>query len=415
MDSWGGTTGTSDTATASSGDAASLCRDVRVLIADDDESVRIALARLIERSPGLTLVAAASDSREAVALGLAVKPDVALVDVSMPGGGGVEVTRALRDGSPGTRVVALSGSTEREKIMAMLEAGATGYLVKGVSRDLAKALRSASRGEGVLAGEVASEIIGELGTRLNRQRNEETQRHQQEECIREAMNGGLHIAYQPIVDLQSGRIAGHEALSRFREGPRRPPDQWFAEAWAVGLGFELEMVALRVALEGMARADTWQLLAVNVSPGVLTDRRFGGRLASCPLIDRLIIEVTEHAVVDDYGPLLRSLNELRAAGARVAVDDCGAGYASLRHVLTLRPDLVKLDRSLVTDLQNDQAKRAVASGIVALAGELGASIVAEGIETEAELRCVTDLGATYGQGYYLGRPSPLGPAVVPAP
>ncbi len=387
---------------------------IRVLIADDDEAVRRTLARLVARSDGLVLAGAATSGDEAISLGLALQPDVALIDVSMPGRDGIKVTEALRAGSPATRVVALSGSAERAEVLGMLAAGASGYLLKGATTDLVAALRAAGRGEGVLAGEIASEVIGELSTRLSRQREDEQERHLRAARVRDAIDGGLHMAFQPVMTLDTGRIAGHEALARFRTGPARPPDQWFAEAWSVGMGFELELAAFQQAVATAARVAGTRLVSVNLSPGVLTDPRFAAQMETCPLADRLVLEVTEHAVVDDYGPLVRALHRYRAAGARVAVDDAGAGYASLRHVLILRPDLVKLDRSLVTGIHEDQAKRAVAVGIISSASELGATVVAEGIEEEAELRCVAGLGARLGQGYLLGRPSPLGPALYPA-
>ena len=133
---------------------------IRVLIADDDEAVRRTLARLVARSDGLVLAGAATSGDEAISLGLALQPDVALIDVSMPGRDGIKVTEALRAGSPATRVVALSGSAERAEVLGMLAAGASGYLLKGATTDLVAALRAAGRGEGVLAGEIASEVIG---------------------------------------------------------------------------------------------------------------------------------------------------------------------------------------------------------------------------------------------------------------
>ncbi len=388
-------------------------RLIRVLIADDDEAVRRTLARIVGRSDGLVLAGAAATGAEAVRLGLELQPDVALIDVSMPGGDGIQVTEALRAGSPATRVVALSGSAERGEVLAMLAAGASGYLLKGASTDVAAALRAASRGEGVLAGEIASEVIGELSNRLSRQRHDENERHLKAARIRDALDGGLHMAFQPVLSLDTGQVVGHEALARFRVGPARPPDQWFAEAWSAGLGYELEVAAFRRAVATAFLSPSGRLVGVNLSPVVIADPRFAAEFDSCPIADRLVLEVTEHAVVDDYGPLCRALDRFRAAGARVAVDDAGAGYASLRHVLILRPDLVKLDRSLVTGIHDDQAKRAVAVGIISSARELGAEVVAEGIEVEAELRCVADLGARLGQGYFLGRPSPLGPALFP--
>lgn len=388
---------------------------IRVLIADDDDVMRHTLARIVDRSEGMELAGSAADGAEAVRMGASLQPDVALIDVSMPGWSGVEVTEALRTASPATRIVALSGSAERTAVLAMLAAGAAGYLLKGPSTNLAEAVRAASRGEGVLAHEVASDVIGELSTHLSRQHQEETEHLRQRNEIFQAIDHGLRISFQPVVSLASRRVVGHEALSRFGTGPTRPPDQWFAQAWSVGLGFELETCAFQQAVSDAGQAQAARFMSVNLSPVVLTDPRFAAQMESCSMVDRLILEVTEHAVVDDYDALTRALNRFRAAGARVAIDDAGAGHSSLRHVLILRPDIVKIDISLITGIHEDPAKQAVAAGIISSTRDLGAVIVAEGIEKEAELRCVADLGAHYGQGYLLGRPSPLGPSLFPTP
>lgn len=226
--------------------------------------------------------------------------------------------------------------------------------------------------------------------------------------IREAMAGGLTMAFQPICFLEDGRVTGREALARFGTGPRWSPEQWFARAWEVGLGFELEMAAFGRAVAAAAQHPdpSWRL-GVNLAPAVITDSRLAAQMEACPVVDRLVIEVTEHAVIDDYGPLVRSLETFRAAGARVAVDDAGAGYASLRHVLMIRPDIVKLDRSLISGIHADEAKQAMAVALISAAAGMGADVVAEGIEEESELSCVTGLGAQFGQGYLLGRPGPL--------
>ena len=121
--------------------------------------------------------------------------------------------------------------------------------------------------------------------------------------------------------------------------------------------------------------------------------------------DRVVLELTERAPVDQYEPLLSALHPLRQCGVRIAVDDAGSGFSSMRHILRLRPDIIKLDRSLVAGLDNNRAQRALGAAMVGFAREIGAQIVAEGIETHAELSAVTQLGMTSGQGYFLGGPS----------
>ena len=380
---------------------------ISVLVADDDDAVRRTLARIISSKPDLILVGLAADAEEAVRIGSEIRPDVALVDVSMPGGGGVRVTEVLRAQSPETKVLALSGSAERSEVMEMLAAGATGYLVKGGDFDLITAVRAASRGQGVLTTDVAADVIGELSERLLRQKDEDRRREVDVARIQEAVENGLRMVFQPVFDLGANQVAGYEALARFTSESRRTPDRWFAEAWDLGLGFELETAAAGAAMDAVNLGAHPGFLAVNLSPQAIMDDRFEAWLDLHPALDHVVIEITEHAVVDDYDALNKALCNARHRGMRVAVDDAGAGYSSLRHVLILRPDFIKLDGSLVTGIDRDAAKRAVAVGMISSAFELGTEVIAEAIEDESDLACVVRLGARFGQGYHLAMPGPL--------
>jgi EAL domain-containing protein (putative c-di-GMP-specific phosphodiesterase class I) len=128
----------------------------------------------------------------------------------------------------------------------------------------------------------------------------------------------------------------------------------------------------------------------------------------------LVVELTEHAHIEDYVPLMDALDRLRASGVRLAVDDAGAGYAGLSHILQVQPDIIKLDRFLITGAESDPARRALASSLVRFSAEIGAMLIAEGIETDVELSVLRDLGVTRGQGYLLARPAPL-PLLLRAP
>ncbi len=219
-------------------------------------------------------------------------------------------------------------------------------------------------------------------------------------------DGAIRTVFQPIVDLGTGRIVGVEALSRFGIEPERPPIAWFVEAWGVGLGVRLEMAALQAALQWVDRAPGHLWLSVNVSPDTIVSSEFGQILPRLPA-DRLVFEVTEHARIDDYDAFSGPLLELRARGGRLAIDDAGAGFASLRHILLLRPELIKLDMTLIRGIEQDEAKHALASGLISFGRKLRSLVVAEGIETAAELGTLRRLGVALGQGYYLARPAPL--------
>jgi EAL domain-containing protein (putative c-di-GMP-specific phosphodiesterase class I) len=224
--------------------------------------------------------------------------------------------------------------------------------------------------------------------------------------IRAALEAGdPAIVVQPIVDLRSRRTVGYEALSRFASEPRRTPDVWFADAAAAGLGIELELLAARRAIEVLADLPADAYLAINLSPDAIVADGFGDLLAHVDPA-RLVVEITEHAEVHDYGPLVVALARLRAHGVRLSIDDAGAGFASFRHILRLAPEVIKLDISLTSEIDHDPAHRAVARAIVALGREFGTTIVAEGIETASQLAALRALGVPCGQGYFLGRPAP---------
>ena len=214
----------------------------------------------------------------------------------------------------------------------------------------------------------------------------------------------LQIALQPIIDLTSRRWIGAEALARFPDG--RGSEQWFAEAHEAGRGLDLELLAVDAALDVMTELPDWVYLSVNASPEVLLDARFTALLRRPGLpLNRLVVEITEHAEVRRYDDVRDGLRPFRERGLRLAVDDTGAGYASFNHVLLLRPDVIKLDRSLLTDIDTDPARRALVTAVLLLGLELGAVVVAEGVETMLELQTMQTLAIDSAQGYLLARPT----------
>jgi EAL domain-containing protein (putative c-di-GMP-specific phosphodiesterase class I) len=212
------------------------------------------------------------------------------------------------------------------------------------------------------------------------------------------------MAVQPVVDLTDGRCLGFEALSRFPE-PFARPDVAFALAREVGLGLELERLAVRSAWALLPQLRADQFLSVNLSPDVTLE--LAGSADDYPdlSLSQLVLEITEHAVIDSYEALRNALERLRGIGLRVAIDDVGAGYASLHHVVELQPDFIKIDRSLVHGVAVDRARRSTVSSFVLLALDLGATIIAEGVEQEEDLAALRDLGVDAAQGYLLARPS----------
>ncbi len=226
-----------------------------------------------------------------------------------------------------------------------------------------------------------------------------------ERIERAIATGQPGIFLQPIHRLDTGKCAGAEALARFADAGIRPPNLWFADAFEVGLGVELELAAVANALAATAYVPPDQYLAINVSPETVLSGRLAALLGSTARRN-LVLEVTEHARVDDYESLRAALAGLRRH-AGIAIDDVGAGYSSLRHIIALEPDILKLDMSLTRDVDQDPARRALAGAMVAFASRIGATIVAEGIERPEEAAVLADLGVAFGQGYLFSRPMPL--------
>jgi PAS domain S-box-containing protein len=218
----------------------------------------------------------------------------------------------------------------------------------------------------------------------------------------------LITAFQPIHDLASGEVVGVEALTRFVSSSPKSPDQWFGEADATGRGPDLEFLAFETALRAAVDLPAHLYIGVNLSPAACLDPRLSDIVRDAGLHPaRIVLELTERSAVADYARLTAALAPLRNAGLRLAIDDAGDGFSSMRHILRLSPEVVKLDRSIVAGIDSDDNLRALCTAMVSFTSQIGACLVAEGIETHAELATVTELGVNAGQGYLLGRPSGL--------
>jgi len=215
--------------------------------------------------------------------------------------------------------------------------------------------------------------------------------------------GAVDIALQPIVDLTTGRVAGVESLARFPDG--RDPEQWFRDARDTGLGLDLDRLCFTSALQLFDELPATVYLSVNASPELITTWLSVADLTEAQVpLDRLVIEITEHVQIADYREMHEALAPLREHGVRLAIDDTGAGYASFAHVLQLRPQIVKIDRSLIANVSRDAARRSLVTALVLLALDLGASVTGEGVERPAELEALAALGVDHVQGYLLARP-----------
>jgi EAL domain-containing protein (putative c-di-GMP-specific phosphodiesterase class I) len=294
-------------------------------------------------------------------------------------------------------------------VLEMLEAGVVGYLVKGSSPEhILESIGRAGSGQSMLSaevtGDVISELVGQLGNQRRGKEKERRRRGRIERAI--ADENAVQVVFQPICALDTLEPRGFEALARFPGPPQRGPEHWFREAAEVGLGTQLELVSVERSLAHLAELPDGAYMSVNVSPATVVSAAFKRVIAAVPA-DRVVLEITEHAPIDDYDAFNAGIGSVRALGARLAIDDAGAGFASLRHILRLEPELIKLDITLIAAIESDRSQQALAAGIISFAEGIGATVVAEGIEHAAALEALRVLGVPFGQGFHLGRPAGL--------
>ncbi len=239
-----------------------------------------------------------------------------------------------------------------------------------------------------------------LGPSLEERQRGEAIREQIREII---ATGAYTPVFQPIVDLATGVTVGHEALTRFNDGAR--PDRRFADADAVGLGLELEEATFRSALDAAVDLPPGGWLSLNVSPALVLERDRLARVFEGRAMP-IVLEITEHVPIADYAALRDAIAGL-GYPVRLSVDDAGAGFASFRHIVELRPDFVKVDIGLVRAIDADPVRAALVAGMVYFALRTDSELIAEGIETDAELATLRSLAVDLGQGYLLGRPAPI--------
>lgn len=217
--------------------------------------------------------------------------------------------------------------------------------------------------------------------------------------------GLVRPVLQPIVDLKRGMVCGYELLARFTGPPHEPPDAWFGAAAENRRSGELEALMIQKGLRLRHTLPPNCFLTLNVSPRSLLSRHVQDVLRAGRPLDGVVLEVTEQTPVDDPGVLVAALSPLRTAGARVAVDDAGSAYASLRQIMALRPEFVKVDRAFIAGVDRDETKAAMVQMLGEFASRIDAWVVAEGVERREELDALIRLRVPMSQGYLLGRPT----------
>jgi EAL domain-containing protein (putative c-di-GMP-specific phosphodiesterase class I) len=220
----------------------------------------------------------------------------------------------------------------------------------------------------------------------------------------------IDIHYQPILSLESNKITGYEALSRFNTTPYKSPDIWFREASQVGLGEELEIMAIQNTIAGIGEFEKDIYISINTSPKHVLNGAIANVLDGVDL-NRIVLEITEHDPISNYSDFRKALDPLRKQGLQLAIDDAGSGYSSFKHILELEADIIKLDITLTQNINSSHRKYLLATALCAFSKAINCIIVAEGVETVEELNSLKGLGVDRVQGYLLGRPMPIKAAI----
>lgn len=358
-----------------------------IVVAEDSAVHRIAMTAMLERA-GFD-VAVARDGAEAVALVMQRRPDAVIVDAIMPVLSGFEVIEQLRQNPEDATLptIVVSGLDDVESRIRALSMGADDFLTKPVHADeLVARLRSQLRSAAAW-------------TARSPQADED---RELDEWLAEVIDGAsFDVHFQPVVDMRSGTIEAQEALVRFRDGTS--PAEVFNTAAKIGRTVPLELaIVTEVVAQSMCISDDIAV-HVNLSPLAALSSKLPDILTATNR--RIVLEITEN---DQFGPA--EATELRGRlpqGCLIAADDVGAGFAGLTQLVGVRPDIVKIDRAIVADIDGDAARQVVVSGLVRFSETTRASLIAEGIERAAEAETLMELGVRLGQGYYFGRPAPL--------
>jgi EAL domain-containing protein (putative c-di-GMP-specific phosphodiesterase class I) len=374
----------------------------RVLLLDDDATVLKSYARVLERA-GFTVVRRSSGADVARVLGQA-SFDVVVSDISMPGMDGTEVLRLVRERDPDLPVILMTGAGDLRSAAKAVELRAMRYLLKPV--DLALLVETVSdaaeQREAAAADRRALELVDRAAS---------AQRELSASFDRALTS--VHLVHQPIVSWRERRVFAHEALVRSTEPTLSDPTPLLAAAERLGRLPDLGRAIRRAAAERLKRAPAGTISFVNLHPFDLADEDlYSMRAPLSVLATQVVLEVTECASIEQSDDLPERLAQLRRMGFRIALDDLGAGYASLSAFAHLAPHAVKLDKSLTGGVDTDSMKRKLIASLTDLCHELGIVVVAEGVETAAQRDALVSLGCDLLQGYLFAQPASEYPRVA---
>jgi EAL domain-containing protein (putative c-di-GMP-specific phosphodiesterase class I) len=383
----------------------SFLRDARVLLAEDEDALRRALARSLTRAG--CRVTEARDGTEAAELVGRESFDVIVTDIKMPGHDGLEVLRAARGHDLDVPIILMTAAPDLRTALESIEYGAFQYITKPVDLVLLNRIVSRAVGFHKMAHmkRLALELVGTRAT-------EAGDRAGLEATFRRALQG-LWMAYQPIVQSSDFSIYGYEALLRSTEPALPHPGAILDAAERLGALNELGQKVRSAAAEPIANAPERGFLFVNLHTRDLQDESlYSPRAPLSAMAERVVLEITERASLAEIPDAREKVARLRALGYRIAIDDLGAGYAGLTSFTYLEPEIVKLDMSLVRGIAEETTKQKLVRSMTSLCKDLGMLVVAEGIETKDERDTVISLGCDLLQGYLFARPGKPFPEIA---
>lgn len=378
----------------------------RIVLCDDDADLLRAISRTLERAGHE--VARLPDGQHAIEHLATLDPrdvDVVLTDISMPGCDGLEVMRAAHKLDPDLPVLFMTGMPTVETAVQALEFGAYRYLLKPVEPDVllqavAQAIEMRHSVRALLpdtrpglsppSSRVRAELAGRFDSALGR----------------------LWMAFQPIVCWSEKRVHAFEALVRTDEPTLARPDHFFNAAEQLHRVQELGRTIRRAVYEAALHAPSDALVFVNLhASDLVDDQLYDAAAPLASMADRIVFEITERASLEKIKDIQERMGALRARGYRIAVDDLGAGYAGLSSLANLQPEVVKLDMSLVRNVDQQPIKQRLVASLQTLGGPLGIRVIAEGVETVAERDTLVSIGCDLFQGYLFARPGRPFPTV----
>jgi EAL domain-containing protein (putative c-di-GMP-specific phosphodiesterase class I) len=376
-----------------------------VLVVDDEPAVRRASMRVLQ-SAGYTVVEAA-DGNCAIETLRTREFDAVLSDITMPGMSGVQLLRNIRDIDPDLPVVLLTANPAMETAVEAVELGALKYMIKPVApRELTEMMAQA-----VKTGRVAKfkrKMVASVGRTTTLMVDRST--------MERALDGALStlwMAYQPIVNLKKRKVMANEALMRTTARDFPHPGAFLGVAEKLDRIQDVgRAIRCRIASDLVSHPPQG-LVFVNLHPADLLDEElYAVDAPLAPFARSIVLEITEREALADKGDVVEHAKALRALGYRIAIDDLGAGYSGLNHFAALKPEVAKIDMQLVRDIDTDEVKQKLVTSLVTLCGDLGTSVVAEGVETAEERDKLAALGCNYLQGYLFAKPGKPYPAVA---